>query len=107
MFEHVNSTLSQVLLATKASPFDSPLTKENVLKQANTSLQSLQVDFLDTFYLHAPDRKTPLEETLEAVQQLYEGNVKVSLLEWCPQLIESLNVGTSLRCTAEVGLVEI
>ena len=44
-----------------------------MLKQANTSLESLQVPCMDVFYLHAPDHKNPIEETLEGVQQLYKG----------------------------------
>ncbi len=28
---------------------------------------------MDIFYLHAPDHATPLEETLQGVQLLYEG----------------------------------
>jgi aryl-alcohol dehydrogenase-like predicted oxidoreductase len=27
---------------------------------------------VDLFYLHAPDPKTPIEDTLKAVQELYE-----------------------------------
>ena len=59
-------------MATKANPFYATLTKEGVTKQADTSLGSLQIPCVDIFYLHAPDHKTPIEETLEAVQQLYK-----------------------------------
>ena len=34
---------------------------------------------MDIFYLHAPDHNIPLEETLEAVQQLYKGQGKRSI----------------------------
>ncbi len=61
------------MVATKANPFNSPLTREGVLQQANTSLSSLKMPYMDIFYLHAPDHKTPLEETLGAVQELYKG----------------------------------
>ena len=44
-----------------------------MLEQAATSLASLQTSCVDIFYLHAPDHNTPLEETLAACQQLYEG----------------------------------
>ena len=49
------------------------LKKERVLEQARLSLERLQVSCVDIFYLHAPDHKTPIEETLSACQQLYEG----------------------------------
>ena len=35
------------------------------------SLQNLKVPSVDTFFLHWPDRSTPIEETLSAVQELY------------------------------------
>ncbi|KAF2178411.1 Aldo/keto reductase [Zopfia rhizophila CBS 207.26] len=36
------------------------------------SLQALQTDKLDLWYLHAPDHNTPYAETLEAVNELYK-----------------------------------
>ena len=61
------------MIASKINPFASPLTKENVRQQTLTSLESLRIPYMDIFYLHAPDHTVPLEETLGAVQQLYEG----------------------------------
>ncbi len=66
----------QAVVATKANPFGSHpknLAKEGVLEQAAISLKSLNSKCVDIFYLHAPDHDTPIEETLEAVQQLYTG----------------------------------
>ena len=54
-----------------------------MLKQASTCLESLQTSCVDILYLHAPDHNTPVEETLEAVQQLYTGvRVRVWKGEW-------------------------
>lgn len=36
------------------------------------SLKALDTDKIDLFYLHGPDRKTPLEETLREVNQLHQ-----------------------------------
>lgn len=36
------------------------------------SLQALQTDKVDLWYLHAPDRSVPLEETLKAVHALHQ-----------------------------------
>lgn len=36
------------------------------------SLKALQTGKIDMFYLHGPDRETPLEETLEEVNKLYK-----------------------------------
>ena len=44
--------------------------QESVLYQAETSLSNLQTESIDLFYLHGPDIKTPIEETLEAIDEL-------------------------------------
>lgn len=36
------------------------------------SLQALKTETIDLFYLHAPDRSTPFEETLEEVDKLHK-----------------------------------
>ncbi|KAF2099258.1 Aldo/keto reductase [Rhizodiscina lignyota] len=36
------------------------------------SLKELKTDFVDIFYLHAPDRSLPFEQTLSAVNDLYD-----------------------------------
>ncbi|KAF2464734.1 aflatoxin b1-aldehyde reductase [Lindgomyces ingoldianus] len=47
--------------------------KKNDLKRGLTdSLQALQTDKVDLWYLHTPDHSTPYEETLEAVNELYK-----------------------------------
>ena len=63
------------MVASKANPFDFTLSKEDVLNQANMSLQSLQTSYLDIYYIHAPDHNAPIEDTLESMQQLYEGKI--------------------------------
>ncbi|CAH3151635.1 unnamed protein product [Pocillopora meandrina] len=68
----------KVFLATKANPWsDKGLKYDRVTEQMNESLKRLKRDSVDLFYLHAPDHNTPIEETLEAVNQLYkEGKFK-------------------------------
>ena len=48
---------------------------DQVLEQMKVSLERLQLPSVDILYLHAPDHDTPIEETLRACQQLYEGVV--------------------------------
>ncbi|USW53321.1 Putative aldo/keto reductase, aldo-keto reductase, NADP-dependent oxidoreductase [Septoria linicola] len=48
-----------------------------VEKQLEKSLSELGFDSVDIFYLHGPDRSVPFEETLQAVNELYqEGKFK-------------------------------
>ena len=50
------------------------LARETVLKACDESLDRLGTDYIDVYYLHAPDAKTPIEQTLEAIQELLEAN---------------------------------
>ena len=60
------------------TPSCTGLKKARVLEQARISLKErMQVPVVDIFYLHAPDHKTPIEETLGACQQLYEGGLHI------------------------------
>lgn len=60
-------------LATKAFPFsDGAFSAKNLPKQFRESLEALKVPKVDLFYLHAPDFLTPFEETLKAVNDLYQ-----------------------------------
>jgi len=53
------------------------LAPERVLKAVGESLDRLGRDSIDLLYLHAPDRATPIEETLGAVAELVaSGRVK-------------------------------
>jgi len=48
----------------------SPLSRANVLAGVEGSLRRLGTDHLDVLYLHRPDRSTPVEETLDALEEL-------------------------------------
>lgn len=67
-----------VSLATKANPWDGKTLKpESVRAQLETSLQRLQTDSVDLFYLHAPDHNNPIQDTLQACNELHkEGKFK-------------------------------
>ncbi|EXJ87230.1 alcohol dehydrogenase [Capronia epimyces CBS 606.96] len=46
--------------------------KESIVSSAKESLRKLGVEQVDIFYIHSPDAQTPLEETLEAVNEVYK-----------------------------------
>ena len=63
----------KVSLATKANPFlDSTLTAAGTTSQCDATLAALRTKGVDVFYLHAPDPAVSIEETLQAVQNLFE-----------------------------------
>ena len=64
---------NNVQIATKANPWDNKLfDAAGVRKQLETSLNSLKLKSVQIFYLHAPDHKTPIIETLKIVNDLYQ-----------------------------------
>ncbi|XP_068171899.1 aflatoxin B1 aldehyde reductase member 4-like [Antennarius striatus] len=67
-----------VRISTKANPWDGKTLKpESVRAQLDTSLQRLQMDCVDLFYLHAPDHQNPIQDTLRACDALHkEGKFK-------------------------------
>ena len=65
-------------VATKASPgVTGKLDGETAYQQLNESLERLDLPGVDTFYLHFPDPKTPMESVLEACNEMYkQGKIK-------------------------------
>ena len=65
---------NDIVLATKVGgetgthPVDT--SKKHILEAADKSLKRLQTDYIDLYYTHFDDEKTPVEETLEAYDKL-------------------------------------
>ena len=73
----------QVVLATKAGlkmgtePDDAGLSRPAIRKAIDESLKRLGTDYVDLYYLHAPDWSTRIEETLETLNALtVEGKIR-------------------------------
>ncbi|KAF4995352.1 hypothetical protein FDECE_12844 [Fusarium decemcellulare] len=47
-------------------------TKDLVISSCKESLQKLQVNSVDVYYLHAPDRRVPWKETLSGLNELHQ-----------------------------------
>ncbi len=64
------------ILATKvgqkmrAEPNGTGLSRYAIVRELEASLKRLGTDYLDLYYLHAPDYHTPIEETLSAMDSL-------------------------------------
>lgn len=65
-------------IATKVHPrITGRLNREGILLQFNESLRRLNRSSVDILYFHFPDQKTPIEEALDTVAELYEeGKIK-------------------------------
>lgn len=74
---------SQYLLGSKVGAFPHAnnefegLAKETILNAVDESLERLRTNYLDILYLHVPDKKTPISETLAALDRLIHlGKIK-------------------------------
>ncbi|MGN7204761.1 aldo/keto reductase [Pedobacter sp. SAFR-022] len=63
----------EVIIATKVGAdmgTGKDISKANILKEVDNSLKRLQTDYIDLYFSHYDDEKTPVEETLDAYQEL-------------------------------------
>ncbi len=66
----------EIVLATKVfgkmgdNPNDAGLSRRYIVSAAESSLQRLGTDYIDIYYMHAPDYQTDLEESLQAMDGL-------------------------------------
>ena len=66
----------QLVIATKAfwpmsdSPADQGLSRKHIFDSLFGSLERLNINYVDIFYCHRYDKETPLEETVEAIDDL-------------------------------------
>ena len=102
-----------VVLATKVAgrlwegPNGQGLSRGHIMQACNDSLQRLQTDFIDLYQIHWDDKETPLEETLEALNDLIKmGKVRYigcsNISAW--RLALSLGVSDRLGLARYVSL---
>jgi aryl-alcohol dehydrogenase-like predicted oxidoreductase len=66
----------KIILATKVrgqmgeDPNDAGLNRRNILSAVDKSLKRLDTDYIDIYYMHAPDYETAIEESLDAMTSL-------------------------------------
>ncbi|WP_249011783.1 aldo/keto reductase family protein [Conexibacter sp. DBS9H8] len=85
------------ILATKVwgqmsdDPADRGLSAAQIAKQIDASLARLQTDYVDLYQAHRFDSDVPIEETIEALQQVVrDGKARyLGFSEWTPEQIQA------------------
>jgi aryl-alcohol dehydrogenase-like predicted oxidoreductase len=97
-----NKNRNDVIIATKVGSDmgngKKGLSKKYILQAAEDSLKRLQIDHIDLYQTHFDDESTPIEETLDAYDQLIkEGKVRhIGASNLTPdRLRESLEIGAA------------
>ncbi len=93
-----------VIVATKfgnrvgSGPNDAGASRHHIIASCEASLRRLQTDYIDLYQVHTPDRETPVDETLEALNALMrQGKVRYigcsNYFEW--EVVEAMWVARS------------
>lgn len=68
---------SKVFYKVGDAPDQQGLSRKAILSAIDKSLERLQTDYLDVYYMHAPDHTVPVEESLETMDSLVrQGKVR-------------------------------
>ncbi len=58
--------------AERKGPNQIGLSRKHIIEACNAALKRLQVDYLDLYFCHRPDKNTPIEETVFAMNTLLQ-----------------------------------
>ena len=96
-----NFSRSSLFILTKAfypmglGPNDRGLSAKHIKEQCEASLRRLKMEYIDVYMCHRPDSKTPLEETIRALEDLTrQGKILYwGVSEWMPdQIVKAQSV---------------
>jgi voltage-dependent potassium channel beta subunit len=81
-------------------PNQKGLSRKHVIEACNAALKRFQLDYLDLYFCHRPDRNTPIEETVWAMHNLImQGKILYwGTSEWSAQEITAAHLAAERYC---------
>ncbi len=83
--------------------------KERIMKEVEDSLRRLERDYIDIYQVHWPDPKVPIEETAQAMHELYrQGKIRaIGVSNYSPQQMDTFRSVAPLHvCQPPYNLFE-
>ncbi len=83
-------------------PNQTGLSRKHIVEACNEALQRMQLDYLDLFFCHRPDKKTPIEETVWSMHQLIQQG---KILYWGTSEWSGVEIMEAHRVAYQYGLI--
>jgi voltage-dependent potassium channel beta subunit len=83
-------------------PNQKGLSRKHVIEACHEAMQRLQVDYLDLYYCHRPDKETPIAETVMAMNTLIQQG---KILYWGTSEWSGVEIMEAHRVAAEYRLI--
>jgi voltage-dependent potassium channel beta subunit len=78
------------------------LSRKHVIEACHGALKRLQVDYLDLYFCHRPDKNTPIEETVWAMNTLLQQG---KILYWGTSEWTALEIGEAIGVAKQYNLI--
>ncbi len=83
-------------------PNQTGLSRKHIIEACNEALQRLQVEYLDMYFCHRPDKQVPIEETVWAMHHLIEQG---KVLYWGTSEWSGVEIMEAHRVAEKYGLI--
>ena len=83
-------------------PNETGLSRKHVIEGCNNSLRRMQLEYLDLYFCHRPDKNTPIEETVRAMNTLIEQG---KILYWGTSEWSAQEIMEAHRVAERYGLI--
>jgi voltage-dependent potassium channel beta subunit len=83
-------------------PNQSGLSRKHLIEACNEALQRLQLDYLDLYFCHRPDKKTPIEEVVWTMHNLIQQG---KILYWGTSEWSGVEIMEAHRVANQYGLI--